>query len=165
MLDAEPLYNSTRDEQPEPMAPVEFTPDTPIEYTVGEPVKPQVSAFTPQTIIPDQTRIIPDVALPVAEQSISVDPEKMLKYFSEPVGRQVIDDIQKGRPLMPKVAEILIRKNIIKENTLSETQPATSEILLNKNLIVPEEKPKKKNPFIIRSFIDKTVDIIYNLIY
>ena len=66
---------------------------------------------------------------------------------------------------MPKVAEILIRKNIIRENTLSETQPATTQVLLNSNPVVPEEKPKKKNPFIINTFIDKTVDIIYNLIY
>lgn len=165
MLDTLPLYDSAKDEQPEPLQPVEFTPDDPIEYTMSEPVKPQTSLFTPQTVIPDQTRIIPDVAVPVTEQSISVDAEKMLRYFSEPISKRVIEDLKKGVPLMPKVAEILIRKNIVRENTLSETQPATPEILLNSNPIVPEEKPKKKNPFIIRSFIDKTVDIIYNLIY
>lgn len=164
MIDTDPLYDSAKDEQPEPMSPVEFTPVNPVEYTLSEPVKPQVSAFTPQTIIPDQTRIIPDVAIPVQEQSISVDPERMLKYFSEPVGRQVIDDIQKGRPLMPKIAEILVRKNIVRENTISEVQPATVEVIPNKNPLTivsnPEADKKKK-----LSLIDKFVNVIYNLIY
>lgn len=155
MSEDTPLYSSTKDEQPEVNQAAIFAPEPEPSYIMKEPVKPADPVYA-QTVIPTKVQIVPDVAqIPEDSQALKVDPEKMTKYFSEPVCRQIIDDLKNNRPLVPKVAEILIRKDIVREATLSETVPATKQVVL------PSVPVRKKRS----NLIDKSVNFIYKLLY
>jgi hypothetical protein len=189
-----PLYSSTKDEQPKENEIVTFVPADQVEVEIREPVKPYADPVYQQTVIPAKVQIVPSVTQP-PEMVLNVDTEKLTKNFSVNDSAEIVQRIRDKTPLPGHVTERLIKKGIIREMTLSETQPAIREVVFGNNIKRKEikkgfkrfkdisgydkDKVTEKKIIPVKAEIenpdrsvrkepkifDKLTDIIYKLIY
>lgn len=180
-----PLYSSEKDEQPKENEIVTFVPAGQVEIEIKEPVKPYADPVYQQTVIPQKVHIVPSITQP-PEIVLKVNTKKLTENFSVSDSREIVQRIQDKTPLPDHVTERLIKKGIIREMTLSESQPAIREVVFGNNIKrkelkkagkrfkdvsgfdkskVTEKKVVESKPEAKIKLFDKLTNIIYNLIY
>lgn len=158
------LYNSRMDEDIIIPDKIYFQPAEPIE-TVIKPAPVTIKAV--QTIIPQSTKIVPDLSLVPENPVIMVDEEKLSKLLDVNTGEEIISDIKNNVPLKPDITEILIKNDIVKEADPVETVPGKTVIPAPANPLKNDKAnlPVKNIAVKKSGLLNSLTEFIYKIIF